>query len=130
VAFILSKVAVASDMSQTQTEQLTIRTLTEDERLKLYLYEQVKYDWVKFEEIKKVITCESEWKVDAVGDGGKAVSLCQYHLPTFEQFQKKSGIEGDYYNPYTQIKLTVWAWDNGLQRHWTCYKVLKQKGAI
>lgn len=107
-------------------ERLQIRPLSEYEQLTHFLYEQVGYDYNKYILIKKVINCESEWKISAVGDSGLATGLCQYHTPTFNQFSKEyfqeTGHELVIENPRHQIILTVWAFDKGYHNHWTCYK--------
>jgi hypothetical protein len=126
------QLVVARQISQNRwkeierTQLLAVRPLTEKETLQLFLYEQVGYDYKEYSIIKKVINCESEWKISAVGDSGLATGLCQYHTPTFNQFSKEyfqeTGHELVIENPRHQIILTVWAFDKGYHNHWTCYK--------
>jgi len=65
----------------------------------------------------KVIECESSWNTNAVGDSGLAFGLAQFHKPTFLAF-----CEGNYYNPFNQLKCFTQMMSKGLGRHWTCFK--------
>lgn len=107
-----------------------MRELTEREKMAVFLYEQVEYDYKKFSTIKKVIDGESGWNPNAVGDSGKAKGVAQFHKPTFDDFSRLSGIEGSYEDPYDQIKLMIWAFNNNLESHWTVWRKLKMKGLV
>ena len=75
--------------------------------------------------IYNVVECESSWNNEAIGDHGLARGLAQFHLETFNNFKEKSGMyELDYYNGEDQLKLMKWAFQNGLQSHWSCYAKL------
>jgi hypothetical protein len=121
-----------------ERSELVARQLTQKEELQLYLYEQVGYDYKQYDTIRKVIEGvpqrgihgESNWDVDAVGDGGLAISVSQFHEETFNWFSELSGIEGEYTNPFDQLKLMVWAFNNNLARHWTVYRLLQYKGLV
>lgn len=71
-------------------------------------------------ELYKVVQCESSWRDDVYGDGGRAFGLAQFHKPTFEQY-----CEGDYCNAYDQLECMTIMIKDGLGRHWTCWKNLK-----
>ena len=74
-----------------------------------------------------VARCESEFKTTAVGDGGKAYGVYQFHKPTFREFAAKSGEEGlEYKDPEDSIKLAMWAFSTGRADHWSCYGKVKQ----
>lgn len=77
------------------------------------------------DELTKVMKCESNFNPKAVGDGGKARNVYQYHKPTFDAFSKDFGEQLDYNSYYDQIKLTAWAFSKGksYKRHWTCSKL-------
>jgi len=66
-----------------------------------------------------VAQCESGFKVDAVGDSGKAYGLFQFHKPTFDGFCR-----GDYYSAKDQIVCAGEMFANHQESHWTCYKKL------
>lgn len=78
---------------------------------------------VSLHELLTVAKCESGYNPKAVGDGGRAVNIFQYHRPTFDRFSKLMGEELDYYSYYDQAKLTAWIWKYYPQykNHWTCF---------
>ena len=122
VQLVVARQISQNRWNQIESYQLVARQLTEKEELQLYLYEQVGYDYKQYNLLRKVIQLESTWNTEAVGDSGLAYSLSQFHEQTFNWFSELSGIEGEYTNPYDQIRLMVWAFDNGYQYHWTTYK--------
>ncbi len=71
-----------------------------------------------------IADCESHFKTDAHGDGGRAYGPFQFHKKTFEMFAKKFGEKLDYLNTEDNIKLAVWALGSDRGRHWSCYKKL------
>ncbi len=75
-----------------------------------------------YEELEAVIFCESGWRVDVYGDGGRAYSLLQFHQPTFNAWEKELGEDLDYKSWHDQIKLGAWAFSKGTKykKHWTC----------
>ncbi len=73
-----------------------------------------------------IAACESSLKPTALGDGGKAYGIYQFHKPTFELFSKKLGEKLNYYNTEDNIKLAIWALANDKGHHWSCYKKLKR----
>jgi hypothetical protein len=75
-------------------------------------------------EVYRIIKCESQWKEDAIGDGGRAYGLAQFHRPTWDWLVKLSGKNLDYYNPQHQIELLDWALENGRGYLWTCWRKL------
>lgn len=77
---------------------------------------------------KKVMRCESNNNPLAIGDGGMARNVMQFHKQTFDGYSKmfydKFGRQL-YYDSYKdQIELAVWMFSNGEQHHWTCYKMI------
>lgn len=78
---------------------------------------------VNEEQMLKVSFCESSYKQNAVGDGGKALGVFQYHKPTFDRYASWMGEKLDYTSAEDQIKLTAWIWKNHPEekRAWTCY---------
>lgn len=67
------------------------------------------------------INCESQWNITALGDSGKAYGLAQFHEPTFNQFRDESNLDVYYDGAKDQLELMAWAFQNGLQSHWTCF---------
>lgn len=76
----------------------------------------------------KVMHCESSGNQNAIGDGGKARNIFQFHEPTFNYFEKQLGEDLDYNSLHDQAKLAAYMFSKGesYRKHWTCYKkVLK-----
>lgn len=78
--------------------------------------------------IKKIVKCESEFKTTALGDGGRAYGLMQYHKASFERHAKLFGEELDYYSSHDQIKLGTFAISKGMGREWTSYRAIMNGG--
>lgn len=80
---------------------------------------------VDTEVMTKVIKCESGFNPHVPGDHGAAYGLAQFHKGTFYGFAKEMGVRDyDYYNPLNQLEVMAWAFANGHQSHWTCFKLL------
>lgn len=77
---------------------------------------------VSYEEMRRVMLCESSGKIDAVGDNGLAFGLYQFHENTFNMFAKDLGEKLEWKNPEHQIKLANWSFAHGKQTHWSCWK--------
>jgi len=121
----LAQLCVAAENSLNRQEVLTIRELTETEKLKLFLYEKTNYDYQEFVKLSKIIQCESSWRSDVYGDSLKAKGLAQFWEQTFNEFSKQAGLELSRDNPYDQIRLLVWAFQNNKESHWTCTKLTR-----
>lgn len=76
-----------------------------------------------YTEMDKVIICESNWRSDVYGDGGKAYSYAQFHKPTFERWTKEINKDLSYSNPIDHLELMAYAFGQGVKykKHWTCY---------
>ena len=106
---------------------IALRELSEKENYQQYLFNQVGGDYKRYRLLKSVVACESSWRDDVYGDSGKAFGLFQYHEQTFKSFSKRYGKELDYKNPFHQIELSVWAFEQkSLRNHWTCFKLLSK----
>lgn len=75
-------------------------------------------------ELLQVSKCESNFNPNAIGDGGKAKNIFQYHEPTFNRYEKLLGEDLDYNSYHDQAKLTafVFAKYPKEKKAWTCYK--------
>lgn len=79
------------------------------------------------ESFYRVAECESNFYYYAYGDYDrksktyKAYGIFQFHKPTWNYFQKLSGLKLNYYSTKDQIKMALWAWKNGKQNHWSCW---------
>ncbi|MFA5987453.1 MAG: transglycosylase SLT domain-containing protein [Candidatus Paceibacterota bacterium] len=74
-----------------------------------------------------IAACESNLKPTAVGDGGKAYGIYQFHKPTFSLLSKKMGEKLDYYSIEDNIRLAIWAISTDRGFHWSCYNKLARK---
>lgn len=74
--------------------------------------------------LKKVMKCESSNNPKAVGDGGRARNVMQFHKPTFYSYSKKLGEELDYNSYQDQIKLAAYMFSINQGSHWTCLKMV------
>lgn len=74
-------------------------------------------------ELLAVAKCESGFNPKAIGDGGRAANIFQYHKPTFISFSKLFGEQLDYHSYTDQARLTAFIWKHYPQykNHWTCY---------
>lgn len=84
----------------------------------------VKYAQVYGVSQKQLLTvafCESSYKQSAVGDGGKAKGIFQFHKPTWDYFTKQMGESLDRNSVHDQAKVAAWAFAHGYQSHWTCF---------
>ncbi len=69
-----------------------------------------------------IAACESSFRANVYGDGGRAFGTFQFHRPTFEAFAQKMGEKLDYFNNEDNIKLAMWALANDKESHWSCYE--------
>ena len=72
----------------------------------------------------KIVECESGWNNWAVGKAGER-GIAQFKQKTFEWMSELSGMEGDWLNEDDQWNLLLWALENNLESHWTCYRLVK-----
>ena len=79
----------------------------------------IKYG-VEYEELIRVINCESGFKNSARGKAGE-IGLSQFMPATWELWNKQRKADLDIYNIQHQLDMMAWAFSLGYQRHWTCY---------
>lgn len=72
---------------------------------------------------QQIIMCESGWRHDAIGDGGKSFGIAQFHKATFNRMKKLAGQpQFRWRNPAHQVWLLQWGLQNGYGEEWSCYK--------
>ena len=99
-----------------------LREFDAEQKQKLWLFNEVGGNYRQFVLLREIVNLESSWKETAVGDNGKAWGLVQFHEPTFNQFKQEAGMDYlEYENPYHQLTLLVWSFENGKEKHWTTY---------
>ncbi len=84
-----------------------------------------------FPDIREVALCESGISAKALNpkdtDGLPAKGLLQFKDKTFYKWAKLAGIENpSIWNPLQQIILYRWADEQGLERHWGCWRSLSK----
>lgn len=103
-----------------------LREFNAKEKQKLWLFNEVGGDYRQFSLLEKIVYLESGWRDNVYGDKNKAYSLAQFHKTTFEQFKKEAEMDYlEYENPYNQLTLLVWAFENNYQKHWTTFQKAK-----
>lgn len=75
--------------------------------------------------IEAVIACESGGDNTKIGKAGE-IGLCQFKKQTWDWMCGLADFNGDIYNEADQKWLIKWAFDNNLEEHWTCFKILKR----
>ena len=73
--------------------------------------------------VEAVIQCESGGDNTKVGKAGE-IGLCQFKKQTWDWMCGLADFKGDIYNEEDQKWLIKWAFENGLEKHWTCFKKL------
>lgn len=69
-----------------------------------------------------VMNCESGGSMNPPGsnDNGHAHGAFQYHVGTWQQFEKEMGTTYDMSSIQDQIIITAWAFAHGKKNQWTC----------
>lgn len=77
--------------------------------------------------VQKIILCESGYKHNVRGDGGKALGPAQFHKETFRWMKAQAGrTDMQWQNPEHQLWLLKWALKAGYGNHWTCYRQMNK----
>ncbi len=71
--------------------------------------------------LRCIIWFESRNDAEAVGDSGKAVGLCQFHLGTFLGFRKQMGLSQEDLrrDKAESVKVLAWAISKNYDHHWS-----------
>ena len=113
---IFSLVRVSSLLwKPTEAEELSLR-----EQIDYFISAMSNKYGVKESTLHRIIKCESNYSVFAVGDKGKAYGIAQFWLNTFNLFEKEAGLQFEYKNWRNQIELLAWGLSHGKKNHWTC----------
>src|SRR3990167_1703458 len=105
----------------------------EDIEIIEYAFKESSQADINPEKFIRLIWCESQFQIRG-GDWNEKTQrydshgLLQFQRPTFNYLSKNSGIQGDYKDSFTQIKLAVWTinYDSkGLNHWWTCSRRAK-----
>lgn len=75
-------------------------------------------------QLDRVVKCESNYRQSARGAAGE-IGAAQFLPSSWQYFQNLSGKHHlSIHSASDQIELAAWAFANGYQHHWTCYKKL------
>jgi hypothetical protein len=74
--------------------------------------------------ISLVINCESGWNQKARGAAGE-IGIAQFMPATWRKFNEIRGTDLDIYSQADQMDMILWAYDNNLMSHWTCWRQLQ-----
>lgn len=72
-------------------------------------------------ELLATIRCESSFEYDAVGKAGE-IGAAQFMPSTWKLWNKKRNTNLDIYSTKDQLNMLAWAFKNGFQHHWSCFK--------
>lgn len=75
-----------------------------------------------------MMRCESSGNQSAIGDGGRAKGLYQYHTGTWERIENKLGKDMDINSEHDQVHMTAYALSQGMGSQWTSYRAIKNGG--
>ena|SRR3990167_1506164 len=67
--------------------------------------------------IRKVVSCESNYKENAVGDKGKSFGLVQIHLPSHPYVSKEQAFDPDFSLDFLAKNIA-----KGKGKMWTCWR--------
>lgn len=118
--------ATSGEGTETQETRLYRAINASSNDLKEHLAELCFKYGLDYEELHNVINCESGFDNSAVGKAGER-GLAQFMPGTWKSFNGTRGTDLDISDPYDQLDMIVWAWNNDLKSHWTCYKNLYHK---
>ena len=124
IAFLLIVVPLVAFAKPLTTKELEIKELSISMQID---YFAVLYG-IDSSVVSKVIQCESEGKVTAMGDGGRSYGIAQFQKETFLRMEKKLGEDLNYDSAYDQIKLLSFAISEGWGNEWTTYRAIQNGG--
>ena len=68
-----------------------------------------------------IVQRESSWDIAAIGDGGKAVGLWQWHIKSWQFVRRKMGLPGTdlRMDAWESTRTALWALDHGYENWWS-----------
>lgn len=85
-----------------------------------------------YDEMAKVIVCESGWQTDQWSDNLSSYGVAQFFRPTFDE-----NCKGSYNNPHDQLTCMAKIWNKlekykgklrKMKERWDCYWITKKPG--
>lgn len=122
---LLFPLTIHSDYSNApQVEFIQKEVLSDDsptEKIKEAIVKfAVKYGAEK-SHLMQTIACESSFRQSARGAAGE-IGLAQFMPMTWKYFNSLRGTDLDIHNIEDQLDMTAWAFSEGYQTHWSCWK--------
>ena len=101
--------------------------MTEKEQYIQYAITMAQFYGFPENKFKAIISCESGWNPDAVGDKGKSIGILQWQKRSFKHYADKYKFDGEWLSPFDQMKLGAMVMgDIGSETDWTnCSKFYK-----
>lgn len=83
---------------------------------------QIESQLNKWSALYDLAQCESELDHQAVGDGGRARGILQFHENTFKWLGTKANFnDGRWLDKSDQLRIGLWALNNNYGYLWSCY---------
>ena len=95
-----------------------IKTWTTPE-LKTLATEKAQKYHLNVKKFLDVIECESEWKIDAVGDGGASIGLAQFYYPYRWGLSTTTAKDPD-----IALETMAQAWHDDRYKEWSCWWII------
>lgn len=70
----------------------------------------------------KTLECESGFNNEAIGKAGE-IGIAQFMPGTWEMWNKERGLTLEIHRVQNQLDMAAWAFKQGYQKHWTCWKM-------
>jgi hypothetical protein len=118
---------IHSDISEANVKPLNpLESLSENPKIEeiksAIVYIAVKYG-LDESQLYQTILCESGFKYDAKNPTSAASGVAQFMPSTWKIWNEERGTDLNYYSPRDQLDMMGWAWHNGYQKHWECFKM-------
>ena len=110
------------------TPVLTTLSSTTPDSLRIFALQVAREEQVSPYAMVYVLSHESDWQPDAIGDHGLAHNVAQFHEQTFEWMKQTAIKQGkpyqnlSYNSSKDQIILLAWAIKNGEGNQWTTFR--------
>ena len=73
----------------------------------------------KARQMVATVRCESQFKTNAIGDGGKSWGLSQIHSPSWPMVSQDEAFDPNFAIDFMAQKFSI-----GKERLWTCWRIL------
>jgi hypothetical protein len=95
-------------------------TLLVEPTYKLFLLEELDYDYAKFKKLERIVYCESNWKTNAFNARSRDLGLFQINLYYHQNAAEKMGL--DLNDPKDNIRYALYLYEKNGTRDWNWSK--------